>query len=194
MQTVVERAAVVAVIGEVFREYGYAGASLAEICKRTGLGKGSLYHLFPGGKEAMAQAVLDDVAYWFEANVFVPLRSKQKPAEGVDQMFSAVTRFFDSGRRICLVAAFALDDTRDRFLTEIHTYFGAWIGALAGALRREGCDPQAARATAEEVVAGIQGALMLARSQHNPVLFTRAVKRLRDRINAVQAKRVSSGR
>lgn len=193
MQTVVERAAVVAVIGEVFREYGYAGASLAEICKRTGLGKGSLYHLFPGGKDEMAQAVLDDVAHWFETNVFTPLDSKLKPAEGIDQMFRAVTRFFDSGRRICLVAAFALDDTRDRFVTEIQAYFSAWTGALAGALRRMGFAPQAARAAAEDVVAGIQGALMLARSQHNPVLFTRAVKRLQDRIN-VPVRRVSGRR
>jgi hypothetical protein len=29
------------------------------------LGKGSLYHFFPGGKEDMAKAVLDEVAVWF---------------------------------------------------------------------------------------------------------------------------------
>lgn len=188
-----ERVAVVSAIGEVFREYGYAGASLAEISKRTGLGKGSLYHLFPGGKDEMAQAVLEDVANWFETNVFIPLNRKQQPAQGIDQMFRAVTRFFDSGRRICLVAAFALDDTRDHFVTEIQAYFGAWIGALAGALRRQGFAPQAARDTAEEVVAGIQGALMLARSQHNSVLFTRAIKRLRHRINAIPVRRGKGG-
>ncbi|WP_164094666.1 TetR family transcriptional regulator, partial [Serratia marcescens] len=52
------RAALIPILGEVFREHGYEGASLAVIGARTGLGKGSLYHAFPGGKEEMASAVL----------------------------------------------------------------------------------------------------------------------------------------
>ena len=37
-----------------FRSDGYDGASLAELSQRTGLGKSSLYHYFPGGKAEMA--------------------------------------------------------------------------------------------------------------------------------------------
>ena len=55
---VMERADVLPMLGEVFREHGFEGASLAAITARTGLGKGSLYHFFPGGKEEMAAAVL----------------------------------------------------------------------------------------------------------------------------------------
>ncbi|TGQ06111.1 helix-turn-helix domain-containing protein, partial [Mesorhizobium sp. M00.F.Ca.ET.217.01.1.1] len=51
-----ERADLPSIIGEVFREHGYEGASLALIGAATGLGKGSLYHFFPGGKEEMARA------------------------------------------------------------------------------------------------------------------------------------------
>ena len=42
----------------IFREYGYEGASLSKISERTGLGKASLYHHFPNGKQQMAQEVL----------------------------------------------------------------------------------------------------------------------------------------
>ena len=43
----------------VFRIYGYEGASLSRIAEATGLQRASLYHRFPGGKEEMAEAVLN---------------------------------------------------------------------------------------------------------------------------------------
>lgn len=179
-----ERGDVIPILAEIFREYGFAGASLSEITKRTGLGKGSLYHFFPNGKDEMAKAVLDDVAGWFETNIFMPLRESEDPTAGIDHMFKAVIRFFYSGRRICLVGTFALDDTRDRFASEIQSYFAAWTRVLAAALKRSGFDTKVARATAEDVVAGIQGALVLARAQDDLCVFTRAMKRLHQRTRA----------
>lgn len=176
-----ERREVIAALAELFRERGFSGASLSEISQRTGLGKGSLYHFFPEGKDGMGRAVLADVDDWFTANVFVPLRKSADPVAGIDHMFKAVDRFFHSGRRICLVGTFALDDTRDRFAPEVQSYFAAWSKALAGALKRSGFDAQAARETAEDVVSGIQGALVLARSQDDPRVFTRALARLQQR-------------
>jgi TetR/AcrR family transcriptional repressor of lmrAB and yxaGH operons len=41
---------------EVFRTYGFEGATMSRISAATGLEKGSLYHRFPGGKEEMAVA------------------------------------------------------------------------------------------------------------------------------------------
>ena len=176
-----ERSDMIPLLGEIFREHGYAGASLSAITARTGLGKGSLYHFFPGGKDEMARAVLDDVADWFETRVFAPLRESEDPAAGIDLMFRAVVQFFHSGRRVCLVGTFALDETRDRFATEVQSYFAAWTRSLAAALRRCGLETQHARATAEDVVAGIQGALVLARAQDDPALFVRAMKRMQQR-------------
>lgn len=176
-----ERSDVIPLLGEIFREHGYAGASLSAITARTGLGKGSLYHFFPGGKDEMARAVLDDVADWFETRVFAPLLDSEEPAAGIDQMFRAVVQFFHSGRRVCLVGTFALDETRDRFATEVQSYFAAWTHALAAALRRSGLETRRARSTAEDVVAGIQGALVLARAQDDPALFVRAMKRMQQR-------------
>ena len=185
VRKIAERGDAIPALAEIFREHGFAGASLSEITKRTGLGKGSLYHFFPNGKEEMAQAVLDDVAGWFETNVFMPLRESEDPAAGIDHMFKAVIRFFHSGRRICLVGTFALDDTRDRFASEIQSYFSAWTRVLAAALKRRGFDTRAARETAEEVVAGIQGALVLARAHDDSALFTRAMKRLHQRTKGI---------
>ncbi|MDO9385401.1 MAG: TetR/AcrR family transcriptional regulator [Thiobacillus sp.] len=185
-RSVADRRDAIPVLAELFREYGFAGASLSEITKRTGLGKGSLYHLFPDGKEEMARAVLEDVAGWFETNVFMPLREGDDPTAGIDAMFRAVIDFFHSGRRVCLVGTFALDDTRERFAIEVQSYFTTWIRVLSAALKRSGFNSRAARETAEDVVAGIQGALVLARSQDDPAVFMRAMKRLHERTRIVR--------
>ena len=176
------RSELIATLGEVFREYGYSGTSLSEITNQTGLGKSSLYHFFPNGKAEMAEAVLNDIDTWFDQNVFIPLREPNDTAESINAMFKAVDRYFQSGNRICLVGAFALDNTRDQFIQKVSAYFKEWIDALALALKHIGYSRSQARIFAEEVVVSIQGALVLARSQDDPNAFTRTLNRLRKRV------------
>jgi TetR/AcrR family transcriptional regulator, lmrAB and yxaGH operons repressor len=181
LRTLNERSDVVPLIAEVFRDLGYEGASLTQITERTGVGKGSLYHFFPGGKEEMARAVLADVDAWFEANVFQPLRGSDSD-RAITEMWDAVDAYFSSGERICLIGAFALDETRDRFAKTISGYFQRWIEALRDALVRSGRDPAHAAADAEDVVLGIEGALVLARALGEQSVFSRSMQRLRMRV------------
>lgn len=175
---VMERSDVLPLLGEAFREHGYEGASLSVITKQTGLGRGSLYHFFPGGKAEMAAAVLEDIDAWFEREIFAPLCSEADAQAAIDAMWKAVSTYFQSGQRVCLVGAFALSDTRDRFGSAVNAYFERWIEALADALRRLG-DAERAVLIAEQVVAGIQGAITLARARRDAGLFERVVAGLR---------------
>jgi|SRR5579859_8007637 len=172
---VAERADILPVLAELFREHGYEGASLSLISERTGLGKGSLYHFFPGGKEEMAAAVLDEIDGWFEANIFRPLREAADPLAAVVATLDATDAYFRSGRRVCLVGAFALSDTRDRFAQAISGYFAAWRDALADALERAG--RPAATDLAEEILTALQGGLVLARALDELGPFQRSVAR-----------------
>ncbi len=181
MRTLNERADAVSLVAEVFRELGYERATLSRIRERTGLGKGSLYHFFPGGKEEMAKAVLDHVDGWFERVVYTPLR-RDDPAVAIPAMWTAVDDYFRSGRRVCLVGAFALDETRDRFAAPIASYFTRWIDALGDALIRAGHDAAAAARLAEDAVLGIQGALVLARATGDDAVFGRALARMKARL------------
>ena len=177
MKTVFEKADAIPLLAEAFRELGYEGATLSRITARTGLGKGSLYNFFPGGKEEMAEAVLDHVDRWFIVHIFQPLEADE-PAAAIATMWRAVDEYFCAGQRICLVGAFALDETRDRFPQAINRYFLRWITALAGALVRAGRDEKTAAQLAEHAVLGIQGALVLTRATADAGLFTRALERL----------------
>jgi TetR/AcrR family transcriptional repressor of lmrAB and yxaGH operons len=178
------RAGLLPVLAEVFREHGYEGASLSLIGRATGLGKGSLYNLFPGGKAEMAACVLAEIDAWFEANLYAPLREAERPAEAVSDMFDAVEAYFRSGRRVCLVGVVALGSERERFAEAVRSYFARWVAALADALKRSGRNDAASVALAEEVVAQIQGAIVLARALGEPAVFTRAMTVLRARVAA----------
>ena len=181
-RTVAERADTLPALAEVFREYGYNGASLALISKATGLGKGSLYHFFPGGKAEMATAVLEEIEAWFRANIFTPLLQDSATSHAITEMFDAVIQYFQSGQRVCLVGALALNDPDDRFVTMISRYFEDWINALAHMLSNAGC-PDAID-LAEEVIVEIQGGIILTRALNDPALFQRRIEKLKQRIFA----------
>ena len=180
-RTVFEKADVVPLVAEVFRELGFEGASISSITARTKLSKGSLYHFFPGGKEEMAAEILTHVQGWFATKVFEPLE-RDEPRLAIGAMWRAVDDYFRSGRRICLIGAFALDETRDRFARPIRLYFKRWIEALEDALRRGGVAPATARTLAEEAVIGIQGALTLARALNDKAIFGRMLRQLEERL------------
>lgn len=182
-RTVFEKADVVPLVAEVFRELGYEGASMSSITARTSLSKGSLYHFFPGGKEEMAREILAHVDAWFVREVFEPLE-REEPRSAIAHMWRSVGTYFQSGRRVCLIGAFALDETRDRFAEPIRAYFRRWIAALKAALVRGGVKPASAGQLAEDVVAGIQGALTLVRALDDDAIFGRSLARLKRRIDA----------
>jgi TetR/AcrR family transcriptional repressor of lmrAB and yxaGH operons len=167
-------------LGEVFREYGFEGASLSQITRATGLGKGSLYHQFPGGKDEMATAVLDEIGAWFETHIYAPLRTAPDPASAIRAMLRNVDAYFRSGRRVCLVGVFAIGAVRDRFADRIAAYFTAWRDALATALHRLSRPDPAG--LAEEAVAAIQGGLVAARAWDDPAVFARLLHRAEARL------------
>lgn len=183
-RTVFEKSDAITRVAEVFRELGFEGASLFEITERTGLSKGSLYHFFPRGKEGMAAEILADVDGWFVREVFEPLE-RDEPRAAIAQMWRTVDSYFRSGRRVCLLGAFALDETRDRFAKPIRLYFKRWIEALDGALVRAGADAVIAKSLAEDIVGSIQGALTLARALKEDAVFGRTLARLQQRTDAV---------
>jgi AcrR family transcriptional regulator len=189
-----QRAAAVPALAEAFREHGFEGASVAALCAAAGLGRGSLYNFFPGGKEEMAAAVLADVDAWFTASVFEPLRTAENgDATAISVMFDAVTAYFRSGRRICLQGAFALGRERERFAATIAGYFERWIAALAAALRAAGHGEPAARLAAVETVAAIQGAIVLARALDSPEIFLQVIERGRARLGPAPAAGAGRG-
>lgn len=172
-----DRAAALPALAEAFREHGYAGASLAILSQATGLGKGSLYNFFPGGKAEMMDAVLADIDRWFTAAVFAPLERPDDPAGAITAMFAQITQYFQAGGRICLAGQLGLATSGDAFADRTNLYFRHWISALADCLEAGGVPKPRALPLAEDAVSGIQGAIVLARAMNTDAIFRRIVRR-----------------
>ncbi|KIZ32766.1 MULTISPECIES: TetR/AcrR family transcriptional regulator [Rhodopseudomonas] len=179
-----DRAKLLPLLGEVFRAHGYEGASLALISQATGLGKGSLYHCFPGGKQQMAAEVLAEIDAWFEARIYAPLRDDADAGRAIAAMLSGVDGYFRSGHRVCLVGVIALGHARDIFAEAVNGYFARWHDALVAALRRCGHSAAIARRRSEDALLTIQGALVLARARDDAKIFSRALAELKTRLLA----------
>ncbi|ESQ83174.1 TetR family transcriptional regulator [Asticcacaulis sp. AC466] len=174
-----DRESALPALAEAFREHGFEGASLASLSKATGLGKGSLYNFFPGGKEEMMEAVLENIDGWFAKAIFAPLEHGPDPAAAVTAMFDDVTAYFRSGQRVCVVGCLGLNAAGETFSGKVKAYFARWISSLAHCLEVGKVPPGLALELAEEAVSGIQGAIVLARALGDEASFQRIVHRLR---------------
>lgn len=171
----IDKAQAVIAIAELFREHGYHGTSYAQIIKVSGLGKGSLYNYFPGGKEDIAKAVLKQIDCWFEDNIFVPLYTNNDPEIVLGEMFTTVDTYFASGKRICLLGSFALYDAKEPFSVEIKSYFQRWITALSTYLQKQGLSETESQNLAYSVMVAIQGGLVMAQAIDDQDIFRQAI-------------------
>ncbi len=162
-----------------FRERGYDGSSLADLSLATGLGKSSLYYHFPGGKAEMAHAVLERLARVLDATVLEALRGPADPAARLDSGLAAIAAFYEDGRAACLLERLCASADRGRFAGPLAGMFAGWIGALADVAEAAGVCAPDARDRAEDAVARIEGALVVAAGTGSPGALGRALGRIR---------------
>ena len=161
---------------DVFRTYGYEGASLSRISAATGLKRASLYHRFPGGKEEMVQAVLERAGKWVSERIFAPLTGPGKPAARIRKMTEQLHAFYAGGHNSCLLDSLSFGNEDNVIRQHVSGAMGAWVDTLSKLAREAGIPPQKARQRAQDAVSRIQGALVLARNMKDTGPFERALK------------------
>ena len=161
-----------------FATQGYEGASLSKIAEATGLGRASLYHYFPKGKEQMAATVLDFVTAELQENLLKPLKGKEDPIIRVKAMGETLDRFYHSGEASCFMDILSLGEARALFKTPLRQTLTALIEALAQLLIEVGQERGEARQRAEDAIMQIQGALVLSRCLDNTESFQRVIANL----------------
>lgn len=171
-------------LADTFRQRGYDGASLADIAKATGLGKSSLYHYFPGGKEEMATGVLAALSGQLEVALFRPLAEPGAPARKLGRMLDAIDAFYDGGRKACLLERLSASANRAPFQRPLRVVFERWIDATADLCRQAGIPAATARARAEDAVVRIEGALVLSAGTGDHRPFGRALSAIRESLLA----------
>ena len=155
----------------LFQRQGYAATGLAEILADSGAPKGSLYHYFPAGKEAIA----DEAIRIAGANTEQRIRAATARAPTLSAFVAAYANALSnmmSGSgfsRGCPIATIALEAAPQsaRLTQACNDVFASWGAAIADRLAAAGIAPPRAAELAEVMMCTFQGALVLARVQQN---------------------------
>jgi AcrR family transcriptional regulator len=167
---------------QLFRQHGYDGATLSKISQETGLGKASLYHHFPGGKDEMVETVIDFLENWLAQNILQPLSSPGDARMRLRQMCDRLSELYEGGQEPCLFAILLLGSARNVFHARIQTLFQAWINAIAAVLIEAGMDEELARQQGEDAAIAVQGSLILSQSLNDSAPFRRVIQQLPEKL------------
>ncbi|MBD1874274.1 TetR/AcrR family transcriptional regulator [Nodosilinea sp. FACHB-131] len=163
---------------DLFRQYGYDGVSLSKISQATGLGKASLYHHFPGGKDDMVTTVLDTLDQWLQATALDALESEGDALARLTRMGDRICEAYSHGQKPCILASLMLGSAKADFQPQVQGMLQRWLGAIAAVLTQAGMAESLAQERSEEALIAIQGALIMARAMNDAAIFKRTMQRL----------------
>lgn len=163
---------------KLFRQYGYDGATLSKISIATGLGKASLYHHFPGGKDDMVKSVLDYLQQWLLTYILPSLRQQGDCQDKLRLMGDRLLELYEGGEQPCLFAILLLGSTRDLFHDQVKALFLVWIEEMTKVFMETGIDELLAKEKAEDIAISIQGSLILSQALDSSFPFQRVIKQL----------------
>lgn len=171
------RTRMVAGAAKLIGERGVGATSVRELAKYTGAPLGSTYHYFPGGKD---QLVRESVALISGHVEKVLARAGDGGALAALDAFIANWQDFlvaSDYEASCPVLAVATEDST----TAGHAAaaFRTWQGLLTGLLRGDGIAEARSERLAWLVVASLEGAVVLARTQRSPEPLEAVAQELR---------------
>jgi TetR/AcrR family transcriptional repressor of lmrAB and yxaGH operons len=172
---------------DLFRSQGYHGTGLNQVLAEGGAPKGSLYFHFPGGKEQLAVEAVELGGRQLCETITGLLASAPDPASGVDSVVAALADELErSGfRRGCPVGTIAQDTVDNEAIRRAcAAAFASWHAIVEQALRVGGVPVGAAAGLATMVLAAVEGAQLLARSQKDTAPLRSVGTQLRELVKS----------
>jgi TetR/AcrR family transcriptional regulator, lmrAB and yxaGH operons repressor len=161
----------------LFRQRGYHATGLADILQLAGAPKGSMYHHFPGGKEAIGVCVIENITAGL-LGLLAGSRARSTEAMLLQVGAQMATVMEKTQYELCtLFAAFAAERKTSPLLGDaVARAYDVLTSAIEQRLRSEGHAPRAAKDTALTVTALLEGGSMLSQAQQSTAAFRLSVK------------------
>jgi len=172
----IEREAIVGRAIDLMLTGGYDGTSMAQISQACGIRKASLYHHF-AEKDALVLAAIGQIHAHLREHVFaIAWRDDVDAGQRLRKLGKATFAFFRNRKGGCLLGNFALalSERAPHFQAPLRAFFDDWVAALAHVLAPQHGAARA-RALAFDVVAQVQGAIMLMRLYQDPQHLCRVI-------------------
>ena len=161
----------------LFRKRGYHATGLNDILEAAQAPKGSLYHHFPGGKEAIGVCVVEKISSGL-LNLLVQSRARSTEAvlrqAGAQMLLDMEKTNFE----LCtLFASFAAERKTSPLLgLAVTLAYGELTAALEELLLRDGLTARLAKDKALLIVALVEGGLLLSQAQSDSTAFKLSLK------------------
>jgi len=168
------------------RQRGLTATSFTDVLAASGAARGAIYHHFPRGKDDLAERAVE----WTGCRVRIELEG----IEGRDPD-AVLRRFIELVHPVvakaaegtsCAVAAVTAEASPSQaaLTAAADAAFQSWIDVLGERLHQVGVAPARARATAELMIAFLEGSLVLARAAGTVTIFERSASTLLQTLGA----------
>jgi AcrR family transcriptional regulator len=152
---------------ELYRRQGMAATGLKQISGAARAPFGSIYHHFPGGKEAITVEVIRCEGIRYGEFVGAQL-AHTDPATGIPQMFENAGRLMESQDygEACSIETIALEvaGTNEMLRQESATVFEGWLAGIAAWFGRLDITEEQSRRLALTTLTALEGAFVLCRT------------------------------
>ncbi|MFQ5839580.1 MAG: TetR/AcrR family transcriptional regulator [Candidatus Methylomirabilales bacterium] len=169
---------------------GFNHTTLEDILQASGIGKGNFYYYFKS-KEELGYAILDRLAAWCSEQIPKEIAAEERPQARLDHLLEILA----TGQRKsgcvggCPIGNLAIEmsDIHEGFRERIVGIFDCWRGHIIAILtdgRDRGCLKEGVDIPrlADFVLAGIEGAILLAKTQKDIGVIERCFAELRRHI------------
>lgn len=184
------RAKIIRQAAELFNQQGYAGSSISDIMKATGLKKGGIYNHFKS-KDELALEAFDYAYNQVSQRIWSVVKTKRHAIERLQAMVSSYLIFSDdppiAGGCPILNTAIETDDTdsplRDRALQAMKSSRSLIVRILQTGIEKGEVRPTIEPDTVATIIFSIlEGAIMMSKLERNPIHLERAVAHLQEYI------------
>lgn len=180
--------------GELFNQLGYAGTSMSDIMRVTGLKKGGIYNHFQSKEELALQAfdyAINNVIQRYR----VALLSKRHAVERLQAIVDAFASYADNpplkGGCPLLNTAVESDRVHPALRERAREAMNSWYDMIRRVVQK-GIKRGEIRSTVEPdevatiAIAILEGGIMIAQLQDNPIYLKRAISHLNKYIESLR--------
>lgn len=157
---------------ELMEMQGYHATGLNQILAESGAPKGSLYYYFPEGKVELGLEAITSSSRMIEGRIRAVMAEYDDPVTAVTTFITILAgHIADSGYRAGgPITAIALESasTNEPLREACHQAYQSWQQAFAQKLREGDFGEARSRRLAALIIAALEGAIILSRSQRSP--------------------------
>ena len=161
--------AIVQSASNLIRLKGYYGTGINEILDNANIPKGSLYHHFPGGKDEVIEAALEEAAVSLAISFKNAMKGKGSAKNGLSAVIDLFIDDLKENKLMygCPLAAVSMDVAmeNENLRMACTRLFDFWITAVESYLKYKGL--KRSREKAERFLIRVEGALLLSRVQQS---------------------------